>query len=285
VEQYVTARPVTVGPVTVGGGGPLVLIAGPCVLEGQAMALRVARLIKCIASEYRIPAIFKASFDKANRQSLSSYRGPGLAEGLSLLADVKAATGLPIVTDVHEVSQVEPAAEVADLLQIPAFLCRQTDLVTAAARTNRPVLIKKGQFMAPEDMAAILDKATGAGAGGVLLGERGTAFGYHRLLVDMRGLALMRGFGWPVVFDATHSVQLPGASGGQSGGEREFVPALSRAAAAVGIDALFVEVHLDPAHAKSDAATQLPVQALPAVLTGVLAVDAARRAVMEGRPG
>jgi 2-dehydro-3-deoxyphosphooctonate aldolase (KDO 8-P synthase) len=279
-----TARPVTIGPTRISAGGPLALIAGPCVIESREMALEIVRIVKQVAEEFGISAIFKASFDKANRQSLHSFRGPGLEEGLAILAAVKAATGLPVVTDVHETAQVPPAAEVVDLIQIPAYLCRQTDLVVAAARTGKPILIKKGQFMAPEDMGAIVAKAAASGAAGILLCERGTSLGYHNLVVDMRGLAVMREFGWPVVYDATHSVQLPGAGGGMSGGQPEFVAPLARAAAAVGIDALFVEVHPDPTQARSDPATQLPLEQLPRLLTQVLAVDAARRAIMEGRP-
>ncbi len=278
-----TTHPVPIGPLTLGAGGPLALIAGPCVIEDREMALLIAAVVKRVAEEFQVPAIFKASFDKANRQSLDSFRGPGLEEGLAILAEVKQETGLPVVTDVHETAQVAPAAEVVDLLQIPAFLCRQTDLVVAAARTGTPVFIKKGQYMAPEDMGPIVEKAVASGAVGVLLGERGTAFGYHNLTVDMRGLAVMRGFGWPVVFDATHSVQLPGAGGGLSGGQPQFIAPLARAAAAVGLDALFVEVHPDPAQAKSDAATQLPLEQLPRLLVQVLAIDAARRAVTKGR--
>jgi 2-dehydro-3-deoxyphosphooctonate aldolase (KDO 8-P synthase) len=275
-------RTVSIGPIAVGGGEPIALIAGPCVLEDREMALDIAHLVKRVADEFEIAAIFKASFDKANRQSLTSFRGLGIDAGLSVLGAVKAETGLPVVTDIHEVWQAERAAVVVDLLQIPAFLCRQTDLVVAAARTGKPVLLKKGQFMAPEDMEAIVEKATGSGSGGVLLCERGTAFGYHNLVVDLRGLEVMRRTGWPVVFDATHSVQLPGAGGSQSGGQPEFIAPLARAAAAVGIDALFVETHPEPARAKSDAATQLPLEALPHLLTQVLAVDGARRAIMEG---
>ncbi len=248
------------------------------------MALEVARLVARVAEEFGIPAIFKASFDKANRMSLESFRGPGMEEGLEILGAVKEETGLPVVTDIHEAGQAEGAAEAVDMLQIPAFLCRQTDLVVAAARTGRPVLIKKGQFMAPEDMGAIVERATASGEGGVLLGERGTAFGYHNLVVDMRGLAVMRGLGWPVVFDVTHSVQLPGGAGRASGGQRECVGPLARAAAGVGIDALFVEVHPDPGSARSDAETQLRLEELPGLVKQVLAVDAARRAVMEGSP-
>jgi 2-dehydro-3-deoxyphosphooctonate aldolase (KDO 8-P synthase) len=271
---------VRIGEVEVGGGGPLALIAGPCVIESEEMTLAIARLVARAGKEFGIPVIFKASFDKANRMSLDSFRGPGMEEGLAVLAAVKAETGLPVDTDIHEPGQAERVAAVADVLQIPAFLCRQTDLVAAAARTGRPVLIKKGPFMAPEDMAAIVGKATANGEGGVLLGERGTTFGHHNLVVDMRGLAAMQRLGWPIVFDATHSVQLPGGAGTASGGQREFVAPLARAAAATGIDALFVEVHPDPDRAKSDAQTQLPLEQLPTVLKEVLAVDAARRAVM-----
>jgi 2-dehydro-3-deoxyphosphooctonate aldolase (KDO 8-P synthase) len=279
---YQVSREVCVGSAAIGGGGPLALIAGPCVIESREMVLEIARLVARVGKEFGIPAVFKASFDKANRQSLDSFRGLGMEEGLAILGEVKGETGLPVVTDIHAPEQAARAAEVVDLLQIPAFLCRQTDLVVAAAATGKPLLIKKGQFMAPEDMGPIVEKA--AGVGGVLLGERGTTFGYHNLVVDMKGLAGMRRFGWPVVFDATHSVQLPGAAGGASGGQREFVAPLARAAAGAGIDALFVEVHPDPAQAKSDSDTQLPLAELPELLKQVLAVDAARRAVMEGSP-
>ena len=284
MDQYQVSKAVRVGGAQVGGGGPLALIAGPCVIEDREMTLQIARIVARVGEEFGIPAIFKTSFDKANRMSTSSYRGPGLEAGLEVLAAVKQEARLPIVTDIHLPEQAGQVSEVADMLQIPAFLCRQTDLVVAAAETGKPVLIKKGQFMAPGDMAPILEKATSGGAGGVLVAERGTTFGYQRLVVDMRGLAEMRRFGWPLVFDATHSVQLPGASGTASGGEREFVAPLARAAAAVGIDALFVEVHPEPADAKSDAETQLPLAELPGFLKQVLAADAARRAVMEGSP-
>jgi len=277
-------HPVQVASLTLGGGEPLALIAGPCVLEGREMALQIASIVRKVGEEFGIAALFKASFDKANRLSLDSFRGPGMKVGLEILAAVKAQTGLPIVTDIHEPAQAEPVAAVADLLQIPAFLSRQTDLVVAAAKTGKPVFIKKAQMMAPEDMGPIIAKALESGAPGVLLAERGTSFGYHRLVVDMRGLEVMRRFGWPVVFDCTHAVQLPGAGAGVSGGEPEFIPSLARAAAAVGIDALFVETHPEPAKAKSDAATQLPLLELPRLLGQVLAIDAARRAMMEGAP-
>jgi 2-dehydro-3-deoxyphosphooctonate aldolase (KDO 8-P synthase) len=284
MADYQISKPVQVGEVRVGGGGPLALIAGPCVVEGRELTLTAARAVARVGEEFGIPAIFKASFDKANRMSLDSYRGPGIEEGLGVLRAVKEETGLPVVTDVHEPQQAEPVAAVVDLLQIPAFLCRQTDLIVAAAQTGKPVLIKKGQFMSPAGMGFIVEKAASSGEGGVLLAERGTTFGYQKLVVDMSGLSAMRQFGWPVVFDATHSVQLPGAAGGASGGEREFVAPLARAAAGAGIDAFFVEVHPNPAGAKSDRDTQLPLDDLPALLKQVLAIDAARRAIMEGAP-
>ncbi len=283
MEHYEVSRQVHVGEVVVGGGGPLALIAGPCVIEGEEMTLEVARLVARVGAEFGIPAIFKASFDKANRMSLDSFRGPGMEAGLEVLGAVRREMGLPVVTDIHAPEQAARAAEVVDLLQIPAYLCRQTDLVAAAAETGRPLLIKKGQFMAPEDMGPIVGKATGAA--GVLLAERGFTFGYHNLVVDMKALSVMRRFGWPVVFDATHAVQLPGGAGGSSGGHRDLVAPLARAAAGAGIDALFVEVHPDPAQAKSDRETQLPLAELPELLKQVLAVDAARRAAMEGSPG
>jgi 2-dehydro-3-deoxyphosphooctonate aldolase (KDO 8-P synthase) len=282
--EYQLSREVTVGSAIVGGGGPLCLIAGPCVIEDEAMTIEIARLVALTAAEFGIPAIFKASFDKANRMSLSSYRGPGMESGLATLAAVKDKTGLPVVTDIHGPAQAAPVAEVVDMLQIPAFLCRQTDLVVAAASTGKPLLIKKGQFMAPEDMGPVVEKAAASGDGGVLLAERGSTFGYHNLVVDMRSLEALRQFGWPVVFDATHSVQLPGGAGASSGGQREFVPTLARAAAGAGIDALFVEVHPDPSKARSDRDTQLPLVELPTLVKHVLAVDAARRAVMEASP-
>ncbi len=284
MSDYQVSRAVQVGGASVGGGGPLALIAGPCVIEGREMALQVAEAVARVGEEFGIPAIFKSSFDKANRQSLESFRGLGMEEGLAILGEVKREAGLAVVTDIHEPGQAERASAVVDLVQIPAFLCRQTDLVVAAAGTGRPLLIKRGQFMAPEDMGPIVGKATASGEGGVLLAERGTSFGYHNLVVDMRSFAVMRGLGWPVVFDATHSVQLPGGAGTASGGQREFVAPLARAAAGAGIDALFVEVHPDPPRANSDRETQLPLRELPALVKQVLAVDAARRSIMEGSP-
>ncbi|MFI5355292.1 MAG: 3-deoxy-8-phosphooctulonate synthase, partial [Desulfobaccales bacterium] len=231
------------------GDGNLVLIAGPCVIESAAATLEIARALQDYARELDLPLIFKASFDKANRTSLKSYRGPGLEQGLEILARVKAEVGLPVLSDVHQVSEVEPAARVLDVLQIPAFLCRQTDLVVAAARTGKVVNIKKGQFLAPWDMQPVIEKVRAAGNDRIILTERGASFGYNNLVVDFRSLPLMRGLGCPVVLDVTHSVQLPGGQGACSGGQREFIPHLARAAVAVGVDGLFMEVHPDPAQA------------------------------------
>ena len=275
-------RGIKIAPgVEIGGGGRLLLIAGPCVIESAQQCHTLAARLKTIAAEAGLPFVFKASFDKANRSSVDSYRGPGLGKGLAILAEVRARHGVAILTDIHETSQAEPAAEVADVLQIPAFLCRQTDLIQAAARTGRVVNLKKGQFLAPEDMAHAVEKVLAAGGRKIILTERGTWFGYHNLVVDMRSLAILRGLGWPVVFDATHSVQLPGAAGKASGGQREFVPLLARAAAAAGIDGLFLEVAINPATAKSDAANSLPLRELPALLR---IVERVRSAAREARP-
>ncbi len=242
------------------GDGDLVMIAGPCVIESAAATLEIARALKDIARELSLPLIFKASYDKANRTSVTSFRGPGLDAGLEILARVKAEVGLPVLSDVHQVSEVEPAAQVLDVLQIPAFLCRQTDLVVAAAKTGKAVNIKKGQFLAPWDMRAAVDKARAAGNTKILLTERGASFGYNNLVVDFRSLPIMRGLGCPVVLDVTHSVQLPGGQGSCSGGQREFLPHLARAGVAVGVDALFMEVHPDPDKAKCDGPNSLPLK-------------------------
>jgi 2-dehydro-3-deoxyphosphooctonate aldolase (KDO 8-P synthase) len=249
------------GAVAFGPGCPLALIAGPCVIESEAHVHFLAREIGAIAG----PFVFKASFDKANRSSLSSWRGPGPEEGLRILAGLKA-EGYAILTDIHEPAQAGPAAEVADVLQIPAFLCRQTDLLVEAGRTGRIVNIKKGQFVAPEDMRLAADKVASTGNARILLTERGTTFGYHNLVVDMRGLAIMRGLGYPVVFDATHSVQLPGAAGTASGGQAEFIEPLARAAVATGVDGLFVEVHEAPERALSDGPNALRLERLGPLL-------------------
>ncbi len=245
-----------VGRAEVGPGHPLLLIAGPCVIEGEAQTLAAARKVAEVAQRHGLPAIFKCSFDKANRTSGKSFRGPGLTQGLRVLARVKQETGLPVLTDVHEVAQCAPAAEVADVLQIPAFLCRQTDLLLAAGATGRAVNVKKGQFLAPSDMKNVVAKLLEAGCRDVLLTERGATFGYHDLVVDFRGLIAMRKFA-PVCFDATHSVQQPGGEGDRTGGDRTLAPPLARAAAAVGIDALFCEVHEDPDRALSDGPNSL----------------------------
>jgi 2-dehydro-3-deoxyphosphooctonate aldolase (KDO 8-P synthase) len=247
------------------GAGALVLIAGPCVIESAALTLEIAHALKECAAAAGLPLIFKASYDKANRTSVTSYRGPGLGAGLEILARVKEATGLPVISDVHQVSDVAPAAEVLDVLQIPAFLCRQTDLVVAAAATGKPVNIKKGQFLAPWDMAAAVDKARSTGNRRILLTERGASFGYNNLVVDFRSLPIMQGLGCPVILDATHSVQLPGGQGTCSGGQREFVPLLARAAVAAGVDGLFMEVHPDPDKALCDGPNSLPLREVAAL--------------------
>ena len=266
-------NPIKIGKVTVGGGAPLALIAGPCVIEGPERTLRIGRAVAEIAVRLGMPYIFKASFDKANRSSFSAFRGPGLTEGLRILADIKQELGVPVLSDIHEMGQVAPAAQVLDVLQIPAFLCRQTDLLHAAAQSGLPVSVKKGQFLSPAEMKNVIDKLEQSGCRSILLTERGASFGYNNLVVDMRSLSILRSYGYPVVFDATHSVQLPGGGGDRSAGQREFVPVLARAAAAVGIDALFLEVHDDPAQALSDGPNMVPVGELEALLAQVLAVD------------
>jgi 2-dehydro-3-deoxyphosphooctonate aldolase (KDO 8-P synthase) len=263
-----TPNPVKVGPVSIGRGCPLALIAGPCVMEPNDLTLTIAERLVEICGELGVPLIFKASFDKANRTSKSSYRGLGLRAGLEVFQRVKAATGLPVTTDVHETHQAAPIGEVVDLLQIPAFLARQTDLLEASAATGRAVNVKKGQFMAPWDMAHVVAKVSGMSAAGVLLTERGTTFGYGRLVNDFRAIPQMQATGAPVVFDATHSVQLPsaGAGGASSSGEREMVPYLARAAVAAGCDALFLEVHPRPEEALSDGPNALRLDDLAALL-------------------
>lgn len=259
-----TREPVRIGE-TVFGGGRRGWILGPCMLESRELALRVAEAVADLADERSLGVVFKGSFDKANRTRGDSHRGPGLEAGLEILAEVRRETGLPVLTDIHEPAQASPAAEVADGLQIPAFLCRQTDLIAAAAETGRPVLIKKGQFMAPADMAHAVDKASG---GPVLLAERGTSFGYGDLVVDYRGLVEMRRHA-PVIFDGTHAVQRPGGAGGSSGGDRHYLVPLCRAAGAVGIDGFFLEVHPDPDNALSDRQTQLPLTDLGRTITAI----------------
>jgi 2-dehydro-3-deoxyphosphooctonate aldolase (KDO 8-P synthase) len=253
------------------GGGELLLIAGPCVIEGEDFTLRHARRVADLSQKHGLPAVFKCSFDKANRTSGKSFRGPGLTEGLRVLAKVKAETGLPVLTDVHAEEQCAAAAAVVDVLQIPAFLCRQTDLILAAGRTGRAVNVKKGQFLAPEDMKNVVDKLREAGCRQILLTERGASFGYHNLVVDMRGLTVMRQFA-PVCFDATHSVQQPGSQGSATGGDRSLAAPLARAAAAVGIDALFCEVHEDPDRALSDGPNSLTFAMWDALVGDVLKI-------------
>jgi len=270
---------VQIGGVRLGGGAPLTLIAGPCVIESDAHALKMAEAIGEIAGRHRIPLIFKASYDKANRTSGRSYRGPGLAGGLRALDAVKRRTGLPILTDIHEPAQAGPAAEVADVLQIPAFLSRQTDLLVAAARTGRAVNIKKGQFLAPDDMRHAVAKVTAEGNLNVIVTERGVSFGYHNLVVDMRAFPMLRGLGFPVVFDVTHSLQLPGAGDGVTAGQAEFIEPLASAGVAAGVDGIFLEVHDDPARAKSDAQNALPLARLDALVARLLRIDAAVREV------
>jgi 2-dehydro-3-deoxyphosphooctonate aldolase (KDO 8-P synthase) len=269
VTAAVTAR---VAGHVVGDGRPLLLIAGPCVMEGEAHALAHARKVKALAARHGVPVVFKASFDKANRSSGKSFRGPGLEAGLAAFEAVKRETGLPCLTDVHEPWQAEPAGRVVDVIQVPAFLCRQTDLVMACARHAKAVNVKKGQFLAPREMRHAVAKCREAGNENVFLTERGSTFGYGNLVVDMRGLVEMRGLGVPVCMDATHSVQMPGSGGDTTAGDRRFVAPLARAAAAVGIDALFMEIHEDPAVARSDGPNSLDFDMADAILRDVLAV-------------
>lgn len=259
--------------VTFGGARPFVLIAGPCVIESEREALGVAEAVNAIALRLGIPFVFKASYDKANRTSIGSFRGPGLVEGVHILASIREKIGVPILSDVHTVEEAEFAGQVLDIVQIPAFLCRQTDLIVAAARTGKVVNIKKGQFVAPWDMAGPIEKAESTGNRRLLLTERGTSFGYNTLVSDFRGLSIMRSLGYPVVFDATHSVQQPGGHGDRSGGERQHVALLSRCAAAAGIDALFLETHPNPQEARSDGASMVPLDELEALLREAVAID------------
>jgi 2-dehydro-3-deoxyphosphooctonate aldolase (KDO 8-P synthase) len=265
--------PVAVGPVLFGPGHPLGFVIGPCVIESRAHAVDLATEIAAVAGRTGCPVVFKASFDKANRTSLSSYRGPGLDEGLRILEAVKGLTGLPLLTDIHEPSQAAPAAAIVDVLQIPAFLCRQTDLLVAAARTGRPVNVKKGQFLAPLDMRHVVNKLREAGNPHILLTERGTTFGYNNLVVDMRGLPMMRALGYPVIFDVTHSLQLPGAGDGVTSGLAEYIQPLARAGVGAGVDGVFMEVHEEPARARSDAANALALDRLEPLLATLVAID------------
>jgi 2-dehydro-3-deoxyphosphooctonate aldolase (KDO 8-P synthase) len=263
---------VNVGEIAIGEGNPLVLIAGPCVIETFDATLETAVFLKELTEKLQIPFIFKTSYDKANRTSLNSYRGPGLSKGLEVISAIKERCDLPVISDVHRSDEIGAAAEVLDILQVPAFLCRQTDFVVAVSKSGKPVNIKKGQFLAPWDVEHVVEKVVSTGNRQVLLTERGTTFGYNNLVVDFRSLSIMRGLGWPVVFDATHSVQLPGGGGKASGGQREFVPAMARAAVAAGVDGIFLEVHKDPECALCDGPNSLPLSSLEALLSELKAI-------------
>lgn len=267
-------KEISVGNVTIGGNRPLVLVAGPCVIENEAATLRAAERLVAITTAVGMPLVFKASYDKANRTSVTSFRGPGLREGLRILAKVKSSFGVPLLSDIHGIEQIDDAAAVLDVLQIPAFLCRQTDLVVAAAKSGRVLNIKKGQFLAPWDMANVVNKAVDSGNDKLILTERGVSFGYNNLVSDMRSLPIMRQLGYPVIYDATHSVQLPGGQGGSSGGQREFVEYLGRAAVATGIDGIFMEVHEDPDKALCDGPNSVKLDHLAGLLQKLKAIDA-----------
>jgi 2-dehydro-3-deoxyphosphooctonate aldolase (KDO 8-P synthase) len=262
----------SVGKIKFGAGAPLFLIAGPCVIESEGHALMMAEKLGAVAAELGVPYIFKASYDKANRSSVSSYRGPGLKNGLKILAKIKKKTGLAVLTDVHQASEVEAAAEVCDILQIPAFLSRQTDLLVAAGKSGRVVNIKKGQFLSPAEMGNAAEKVTSTGNEKIILTERGNSFGYQNLVVDMRSFPIMRKFGYPVVFDVTHSVQLPGGEGKSSGGQPEFIEPLARAGVAAGVDGIFLEVHDNPAKALSDGSNALPLGQFRALMEKIVAL-------------
>jgi 2-dehydro-3-deoxyphosphooctonate aldolase (KDO 8-P synthase) len=270
----VTRGQFAVGKVQFGAGAPLFLIAGPCVIESEGHALMMAEKLGAVAGELRVPYIFKASYDKANRTSVASYRGPGLKNGLKILTKIKKRTGLPVLTDVHQASEVEAAAEVCDILQIPAFLSRQTDLLVAAGKSGRVVNIKKGQFLSPAEMGNAAEKVASTGNEKIILTERGNSFGYQNLVVDMRSFPMMRKFGYPVVFDVTHSVQLPGGEGKSSGGQPEFIEPLARAGVAAGVDGIFLEVHDNPRKALSDGSNALPLGQFRALLEKIVALGA-----------
>ncbi len=268
-----STKRISIGNLQIGGDLPVVVIAGPCVIESKESALGHATALKEKADRVGVPYIFKSSYDKANRSSVQSFRGPGLEKGLEILAEVKKKVGVPVLTDVHEIDQVGPVKEVADILQIPAFLCRQTDFVIAVANSGKIVNVKKGQFLAPWDMRNVIEKIRSTGNEQILLTERGVSFGYNNLISDMRSLVVMRDLGYPVVFDATHSLQLPGGLGNASGGERKYIPALARAGVAAGVDALFMEVHQDPDHALSDGPNSLDLKDFERLLQTVKAID------------
>ena len=271
------ARSFEIAKIPIGGDAPLFVIAGPCVIESEAHATGIAERLRAAAAELEVSLIFKASYDKANRSSASSYRGPGMKEGLRILANIKRSTGMPILTDVHEVSQVGPVAEVCDVLQIPAFLSRQTDLLVAAGKSGRVVNIKKGQFLSPQEIGNAAEKVASTGNQNIILTERGSSFGYQNLVVDMRSFPIMRKFGYPIVFDVTHSVQLPGGEGKSSGGQPEFIEPLARAGAAVGIDGIFLEVHDNPAKALSDGTNALPLDRFQPLMRKIVQLSALAR--------
>ena len=266
-------RSIAAGPLSIGGQNPLALIAGPCVIESEKIAMEIAEKLKRITTDLHVPFIFKASYDKANRTSIKSFRGPGLNDGLKILQKIKTELDLPVLSDVHKEEEIDPAAEVLDILQIPAFLCRQTDLLVKAAQTGKPINVKKGQFLAPWDMKNVVVKLEESGNNNILLTERGATFGYNNLVVDMRSLVLMREHGYPVIFDATHSLQQPGGQGTTSGGQSEMVPDLARGAVAVGCDALFMEIHTDPSKALSDGPNMLQIDLLPELLEQLVILD------------
>jgi 2-dehydro-3-deoxyphosphooctonate aldolase (KDO 8-P synthase) len=255
------------GDIVIGSGSPLVLISGPCVIEDYETTREIAGILKEITSKLEIPFIFKASYDKANRTSIAAFRGPGLNDGLRVLKEIKAELGIPILSDVHRISEIPAAARTLDIIQVPAFLCRQTDVVIEVAKTGKPVNIKKGQFLAPWDMANVVEKITSAGNRRILITERGTMFGYNNLVVDFRAFTIMRKIGYPVIFDATHSVQLPGGAGTSSGGQREYAPMLARAAAAAGVDGIFMEVHSNPDKALCDGPNSLKLDTIYELLS------------------
>ena len=270
-------KQISVGKLLIGGGNPLVLIAGPCVIESETHALKTAEKLKRATSDANIPFIFKASYDKANRSSIDSFRGPGLIKGLKILKKIKKELNIAVLSDAHTEDEIEPAAQILDIIQIPAFLCRQTNMLVKAAKTNCTINVKKGQFMAPWDMQNVIDKLSQSGCKKILLTERGYMFGYNNLVVDMRSLPLMRNLGYPVIFDATHSLQLPGGQGKKSGGQRELIPDLVRGAVAVGCDSLFMEVHPSPDKAKSDGPNMLKLSQLPKLLEQIKTLDYASR--------
>jgi 2-dehydro-3-deoxyphosphooctonate aldolase (KDO 8-P synthase) len=266
-------KEINIASTKLGGNNPLFIIAGPCVIESEEVIFYTAGRLKKICERIDLPLLFKSSYDKANRTSLSSFRGPGLEKGLRILSDMRSKFDVPIISDVHSLEEVKPAAEVLDALQIPAFLCRQTDLILSASKTGKPVNVKKGQFLAPWDVKNIIDKFTSTGNQNIFITERGTSFGYNNLVVDFRGLSIMRSFGYPVIFDVTHSLQLPGGQGSCSGGQREFADPLARAAVAVGVDGLFMEVHPEPDNALCDGPNMIKLDEVEKLLASVTAID------------